>query len=87
MRIFPREFHLLHMSLYTTKSAAVFGIDAHPIDVEVDLHPGGSDRDFVTVGLPDTAVRESRERIKSALVHSGFGYPSRAVTISCRPTK
>lgn len=67
------------------KTAAVFGIDAHPIDVEVDLHSHGSDRDFVTVGLPDTAVRESRERIKSALVHSGFGYPSRAVTINLAP--
>ena len=73
------------MSLYRTKSAAVFGIDAHPIDIEVDLHSHGSDRDFVTVGLPDTAVRESRERIKSALVHSGFGYPSRAVTINLAP--
>ena len=73
------------MSLYSTKSAAVFGIDAHPIDIEVDLHSHGSDRDFITVGLPDTAVRESRERIKSALVHSGFGYPSRAVTINLAP--
>ena len=63
------------MALFRTRSAAVFGIDAHLIDVEVDMYAGGNARDFVTVGMPDTAVRESRERIKSALINSGFGYP------------
>lgn len=73
------------MALFRTHSAAVFGIDAHPIDVEVDMYPSGSSRDFVTVGMPDTAVRESRERIKSALLNSGFGYPSKSVTINLAP--
>jgi magnesium chelatase family protein len=73
------------MGLFRTRSAAVFGIDAHPIDVEVDLYHSGSARDFITVGMPDTAVRESRERIKSALVNSGFGYPNKAVTINLAP--
>jgi magnesium chelatase family protein len=73
------------VALFRTRSAAVFGIDAHPIDVEVDMYAGGNSRDFVTVGMPDTAVRESRERIKSALMNSGFGYPSRSVTISLAP--
>jgi len=59
------------MALYRTRSAAVFGIDAHLIDVEVDMYSGGNKRDFITVGMPDTAVRESRERIKSALINSG----------------
>ena len=63
----------------------MFGIDAHLIDVEVDMYPGGNARDFVTVGMPDTAVRESRERIKSALLNSGFGYPNRSVTINLAP--
>src|SRR6202030_345415 len=45
----------------------------------------GSARDFVTVGMPDTAVRESRERIKSALLNSGFGYPNKSVTINLAP--
>jgi magnesium chelatase family protein len=58
------------VALYRIRSAAVFGIDAHLIDVEIDMYPSGSARDFVTVGMPDTAVRESRERIKSALVNS-----------------
>lgn len=72
------------MALFRTRSAAVFGIDAHVIDVEVDMYPGAG-RDFVTVGMPDTAVRESRERIKSALLNSGYGYPNKSVTINLAP--
>ena len=73
------------MPLFRTRSAAVFGIDAYPVDVEVDLYRGGMGRDFMLVGMPDTAVRESRERIKSALMNSGFGYPSQAVTVNLAP--
>src|SRR5208282_4300591 len=72
------------MALSRTRSAAVYGIEAHFIDVEVDMYPS-SQRDFITVGMPDTAVRESRERIKSALLNSGFGYPSKSVTINLAP--
>ncbi|MEP6962624.1 MAG: YifB family Mg chelatase-like AAA ATPase, partial [Acidobacteriota bacterium] len=72
------------MALYRTRSAAVFGIDAHVIDVEVDMYPGAG-RDFITVGMPDVAVRESRERIKSALLNSGYGYPNKSVTINLAP--
>ena len=73
------------MSLYRTRSAAVYGIDAQLIDVEVDMYASGSARDLVVVGMPDTAVRESRDRIKSALINSGFGYPNKAVTINLAP--
>jgi magnesium chelatase family protein len=73
------------MALFKTRSAAVYGIDAHLIDVEVDMYSSGSARDFVMVGMPDLAVRESRERIKSALLNSGFGYPNKAVTINLAP--
>ena len=72
------------MALFRTQSAAVFGIEAHLIDVEVDLY-ASSNRDFITVGMPDTAVKESRERIKSALLNSGFGYPTKSVTINLAP--
>src|SRR5579859_1814521 len=48
------------------------------------MYPGAS-RDFITVGMPDVAVRESRERIKSALLNSGFGYPNKSVTINLAP--
>jgi magnesium chelatase family protein len=72
------------MALFRVRSAATYGIDAHLIDVEVDMYPG-SGRDFITVGMPDTAVRESRERIKSALINCGFGYPNKSVTINLAP--
>src|SRR5579871_4119415 len=72
------------MPLFRIPSAPVYAIEAHVIDVEVDMY-NGSARDFVTVGMPDTAVRESRERIKSALLNSGFGYPSKSVTINLAP--
>ncbi len=63
----------------------MYGIDAHPVDVEVDLFRSGMARDFMLVGMPDTAVRESRERIKSAMMNSGFGYPNQAVTVNLAP--
>src|SRR5947207_9301015 len=67
-----------------TRTTEVYGIYAHFIDVEVEMY-AGSGRDFITVGMPDVAVRESRERIKSALLNSGFGYPNKAVTINLAP--
>jgi magnesium chelatase family protein len=73
------------MALSRTRTAAVYGIQAHLIDVEVDMYPSGNQRDFITVGMPDTAVRESRERIKSALLNSGFGYPNKSLTINLAP--
>jgi magnesium chelatase family protein len=66
-------------------SAAIFGIDARLIDVEVDLYSTGSAKDSRMVGMPDVAVRESRERIKSAMFNSGFGYPNKTVTINLAP--
>jgi magnesium chelatase family protein len=73
------------MPLFRTRSAALYGIEANLIEVEIDMYGGGNARDFVTVGMPDTAVRESRERIKSALLNSGFGYPNKSVTINLAP--
>ena len=64
-----------------SKFQSLSSFDALPIDVEVDLYLGQPGF-FVTVGLPDTAVRESRERIKSSLINSGFGYPQKAITIN-----
>ena len=73
------------LGLFKTRSAAVFGIDAWPVDVEVDLYKSGMAKDFTLVGMPDTAVREARERIKSALMNAGFFYPNKAVTINLAP--
>jgi len=73
------------LALFKTRSAAVYGIDAWPVDVEVDLYKSGMAKDFTLVGMPDTAVREARERIKSALMNAGFFYPNKAVTINLAP--
>src|SRR5258707_696350 len=65
-------------------SAAVFGIDAYLVEVEVDV---GSSKmgDFNVVGLPDVAVKESRERIKAALKNCGHDFPSQSVTVNLAP--
>src|SRR5229473_686546 len=71
--------------LFKTQSAAVYGIDAYLVEVEVDV---GSARmqDFNVVGLPDNAVKESRERIKSALRNCGYEFPyGQGVTINLAP--
>src|SRR5271167_1868156 len=71
--------------LFKTFSAAVFGIDAYLVEVEVDVGSGRMG-DFNVVGLPDIAVKESRERIKSALKNCGFDFPApQSVTINLAP--
>jgi magnesium chelatase family protein len=69
---------------FKTFSAAVFGIDAYLVEVEVDV---GSSRpgDFNVVGLPDIAVKESRERIKAALKNCGHEFPLQSVTVNLAP--
>jgi len=72
--------------LFTTLSAAVYGIDANLIDVEVDIGPHPVEKEnFMTVGLPDAAVRESRQRIQAALKNCGFEMPRSKVTINLAP--
>ena len=61
--------------LFKTQSAALFGIDAYIVQVEVDLAHGGLGS-FTTVGLPDAAVKESRERIRAAVKNCGFNFPT-----------
>jgi hypothetical protein len=71
--------------LFKTQSAALFGIDAYLVEVEVDLAQGGMGT-FTTVGLPDAAVKESRERIKSAIKNCGFNFPTyQNITINLAP--
>ena len=67
-------------------SAAVYGIDANLIDVEVDYSGVVSNEDhFHTVGLPDAAVRESRDRVRTAIKNSGFLIPPTHITINLAP--
>jgi magnesium chelatase family protein len=72
--------------LFKTQSAAVYGIDANIIEVEVDVSPArGPDDNFQTVGLPDAAVRESRQRIRAALRNCGYEVPLTQITINLAP--
>src|SRR6202789_2392618 len=72
--------------LFTARSARVYGIDAHIIDVEVDFSQIKLDQEqFHTVGLPDAAVRESRDRVRSAIKNSGFEIPPTRITINLAP--
>ena len=72
--------------LYKTFSAAVYGIDANLIEVEVDVAAQKGEKDyFATVGLPDATVRESRDRIRAALKNSGYDVPFTTITINLAP--
>ncbi|MBX7219171.1 MAG: YifB family Mg chelatase-like AAA ATPase [Blastocatellia bacterium] len=77
------------MPLFKTISASVFGIDANLIQVEVDLSPRGQTTEtqpnVTMVGLPDLAVRESRERIRAAVNNCGFFFPFQRVTVNLAP--
>jgi len=72
--------------LYKTLSAAVYGIDASIIEVEVDVSGIKTNEDhFHTVGLPDAAVRESRDRVRAALKNCGYDIPATHITINLAP--
>ena len=64
-------------------SAALIGVEAALIRVEVDVSPGLPA--FATVGLPDSAVRESRERVRTAIRNAGFLFPSDRITVNLAP--
>ncbi|MBP7377552.1 MAG: hypothetical protein KA956_13840, partial [Pyrinomonadaceae bacterium] len=74
--------------LFLTQSAAVFGIDALVVDIEVNLRPS-SENDtspaITIVGLPDTAVRESRERIRAAITNSRYFFPIDKAVVNLAP--
>lgn len=76
--------------LYRTLSAAVYGIDADLVDIEVDLSVSRGENDqtpssVTIVGLPDAAVRESRERIRAAIQNCGYFFPLQKTTINLAP--
>src|SRR6266705_493831 len=70
--------------LFKTRSAAVYGIEAYLVDVEVNISTGGNGQ-FIIVGLPDTAVRESRNRVLPAIRNNGFGAPYQRIVINLGP--
>jgi magnesium chelatase family protein len=69
--------------LFKVSTSSLVGIEAYLVEVEVDVSfglPG-----FITVGLPDPAVRESKERVRAALKNCGYGFPSRKIIINLAP--
>lgn len=64
-------------------SGSLIGIDAYPVEVEVDVYPGL--RSIAVVGLPDNAVKESTARVQSAIVNSGYPFPTRRITVNLAP--
>lgn len=70
--------------LATVQSGAVVGIDAIGVTVEVDYNPKGMPS-FTIVGLPDTAVQESRERVRAAIKNRGLEFPSRRYVVNLAP--
>ncbi len=65
------------------RTAAVFGIEACPVQVEVDVSFGLPS--FTMVGLPDASVRESRDRVRSAIRNAGFEFPPHRITVNLAP--
>jgi magnesium chelatase family protein len=69
--------------LAKTKSAAVVGLEGAIVEVEVDISPGLPS--FTIVGLPDKAVQEARERVRSAIRNSNYKFPNRRITVNLAP--
>jgi len=69
--------------LASLRSAALFGVDAFPVHVEVDVSFGFPH--FTMVGLPDATVRESRDRVRAAIRNSGFDFPEHRITVNLAP--
>ena len=65
------------------RSAALLGIDAYPVEVEIDISSGLPS--FSTVGLPHGAVKEGRERVSAALANARFEFPLRRITVNLAP--
>lgn len=69
--------------LASLRSAAVFGVEAYPVRIEVDVSFGLPA--FSMVGLPDATVRESRDRVRAAIKNSGFHFPEHRITVNLAP--
>ena len=71
------------MSLAVLRSRALSGIDAPAVSVEVHLANGLPS--FTIVGLPDTEVKESKDRVRAAIQNSRFEFPARRITVNLAP--
>ena len=66
-------------------ACALYGLEGHIIEVEVDFNPRAGVPIFTIVGLPDAAVKESRERVRAAIKNSRLSFPNKAYTVNLSP--
>src|SRR5450755_4954978 len=71
------------MPVARTYSIALVGVEGHPVEIEADIENGLPG--LILVGLPDTALREARDRIRAAIVNSGEQWPQRKITVGLSP--
>ena len=71
------------MSLSIVHTRAALGVNAPPITVEVHISKGLPG--LTMVGLPETTVKEARDRVRSAIINSGYEYPAKKITINLAP--
>ena len=71
------------MPLATLQSLTFVGV--RPIPVQIEVHLSAGLPSFALVGLPDAEIRESKERVRSALLNSGFEFPSQRITVNLAP--
>src|SRR5215471_16707181 len=71
------------MSLARTHAIALVGVEGHPVEIESDIENGLPG--LLLVGLPDTALREARDRIRAAIINSGEQWPQRRITVGLSP--
>jgi magnesium chelatase family protein len=71
------------MAVCRARSLSLLGIDAVPVEVEVDVSAGLPG--FSIVGLPDAAVQEARERVRVAISNSGFKFPTKKIIVNLAP--
>ena len=71
------------MALARTHSVALVGVEGHPVEIEADIENGLVG--LLLVGLPDTALREARDRIRAAIINSGEKWPNRRITVGLSP--
>src|SRR5207245_406330 len=83
VRRIPCRAPILRVMLARVRSAAVLGIDAYLVDVETDIANGLPT--FATVGLPQGAVKEGRERVFAAIANSGYTFPLKRITVNLAP--
>ena len=71
------------MPVARTHSIALVGVEGHPVEIEADIQNGLPG--LLLVGLPDTALREARDRIRAAIVNSREQWPQRRITVGLSP--